>query len=331
MRYLTRWRKISRCKSVNETELIRQIISQLGEQTQSKSVLLGPGDDAAVVRWNTADNVVLTTDTFIAGRHFPEDTPGDLVGYRCIAATLSDVVAMSARPLYITVALTVETNSQDWVFEFVKGVRTCCAETNTCIIGGNMACGSKSVTVSAIGSVPNSTYVRRDTVCISDEIWLTGKLGATDLAISAYVGWQPKTVEELLQQRDNCFMAAYFLPRVRIEFVEKVRTFVSTLTDVSDGLQTELEHMVQFSNLGARIDVEQVNMWDRCHKARALGCDDSYELLFTLPKGKRTELATCAVTTSTECRCIGEITSTKGVKFFDNGQEIFPVSGYSHF
>lgn len=331
MQYLTRWLKNSRCKSVNETELIHQIISQLGEQTQSESVLLGPGDDAAVVRWNTTDNVVLTTDTFIAGRHFPEDTPGDLVGYRCIAATLSDVVAMSARPHYITVALTVETNSQDWVFEFVKGVRICCAETNTCIIGGNMACGSKSVTVSAIGSVPNSTYVRRDTVCISDEIWLTGKLGATDLAISACVGWQPKTVEELLQQRDNCFMAAYFLPRVRIEFVEKVRTFVSTLTDVSDGLQTELEHMVQSSSLGARIDVEQVNMWDRCHKARALGCDDSYELLFTLPKGKRTELATCAATTSTECRCIGEITSTKGVKFFDNGQEIFPVSGYSHF
>lgn len=331
MRYLTRWRKISRCKSVNETELIRQIISQLGEQTQSKSVLLGPGDDAAVVRWNTADNVVLTTDTFIAGRHFPEDTPGDLVGYRCIAATLSDVVAMSARPLYITVALTVETNSQDWVFEFVNGVRTCCAETNTCIIGGNMACGSKSVTVSAIGSVPNSTYVRRDTVRISDEIWLTGKLGATDLAISACVGWQPKTVEELLQERDNCFMAAYFLPRVRIEFVEKVHTFVSALTDVSDGLQSELEHMVQSSNLGARIDVEKVNMWDRCHKARTLGCDDSYELLFTLPKGKQTELAACAAATSTECRCIGEITSTTGVKFFDNGQEIFPVSGYSHF
>jgi len=316
---------------MNETELIRQIIAQLGEQTQSESVLLGPGDDAAMIQWNTTDNVVVTTDTFVAGRHFPEGTSADLVGYRCIAATLSDVVAMSAQPRYVMVALTVETNSQDWVFEFVKGVRTCCAETNTRIIGGNMACGNKSVTVSAIGSVPDSTYVRRDTVCNRDDIWLTGTLGATKLAISANVDRQPKPLEELLQKRDNCFMAAYFLPRVRIEFVEKIRSYVSAMTDISDGLQTELEHMVRSSNLGARVDVEQVNMWDRRHKAHTLGCDDSYELLFTLPKAKRTELATSAAATNTECRCIGEITSTKGVKFFDNGQEIFPVSGYSHF
>lgn len=316
---------------MNETELIRQIISELGEQTQGETVMLGPGDDAAVVQWNTTANIVVTTDTFVAGRHFPEDTPGDLVGYRCIAATLSDVVAMSARPRYVTVALTVEINSQDWVFEFVKGVRTCCAETNTRIIGGNMACGNKSVTVSAIGSVPDSTYVRRDTVCNGDDIWLTGKLGATKLAISANVHWQPKPLEKLLQQRDNCFMAAYFLPRVRIEFVEKIRSYVTAMTDISDGLQTELEHMVRSSNLGARIDVEQVNMWDRRHKAHTLGCDDSYELLFTLPKAKQTELATSAAATDTECRRIGEIISTKGVKFFDNGREIFPVSGYSHF
>ncbi len=316
---------------MNETELIRQIIADLGEQTQGETVMVGPGDDAAVVQWNTTDNIVVTTDTFVVGRHFPEDTPGDLVGYRCIAATLSDVVAMSAQPRYVMVALTVETNSQDWVFEFVKGVRTCCAETNTRIIGGNMACGSKSVTVSAIGSVPDSTYLQRDTVCSGDEIWLTGKLGATHLAVSEYQNWQPLPLEELLQQRDNCFMAAYFLPQVRFEFVESVRSYVTAMTDISDGLKTELEHMVRSSDLGACVDVEKVSMWDRNHIAHTLGCDDSYELLFTLPKVKRTKLEQNASETNTECRCIGEITSTRGVKFFDNGQEIFPVSGYSHF
>ena len=316
---------------MNEIQLIQQVVDQLGPFTGDEDVLLGPGDDSAVINWIAPNNLVVTIDTFLEGRHFPVDAPGDLVGYRGVAATLSDLVAMAAKPRFITVALTVETSSGGWISEFVEGIRTCCAETGVRVIGGNMTRGRKGLTISALGSVPDREFIRRDSIQLGDEIWLTGRVGATAVALSTYPSWQPIPLQELLPQRSSNVMAAYFLPTVRTEFAASVRHYVSALTDVSDGLCAELDNMIRGTELGARVDVAQISMWDRNQQEMALGQDDSYELLMTLPPAKRSELEEGARATQTECCCIGEITSTSGVKYFDNGIEIDQVVGYSHF
>ena len=103
---------------MDEFELIEEIVALLGDTTQGEGIVVGPGDDAAVLSIDSDEQLVVTTDVLIEGRHFPSESRSDLIGYRAIAVNLSDLAAMGAEPRFLTVALTLDRVEHEWIQGF---------------------------------------------------------------------------------------------------------------------------------------------------------------------------------------------------------------------
>ena len=159
---------------MDEFELIEEIVALLGDATQGEGIVVGPGDDAAVLSIDSDEQLVVTTDVLIEGRHFPSESRSDLIGYRAIAVNLSDLAAMGAEPRFLTVALTLDHVEHEWIRGFAKGIAFCASKYGAKIVGGNIARGALSVAVTAIGVVPERQCLLRSTAQVGDDIYVTG-------------------------------------------------------------------------------------------------------------------------------------------------------------
>ena len=316
---------------MNEIEAIDLIVNRLGSAATGKGVVIGPGDDSAVVRFGPEEETVVTSDVLVAKRHFPEGSRGDLVGYRSVAVNISDLSSMGAQPRYLTIALTTESIEESWLFAFADGVKACCLETGSIVIGGNLARGPKSIAITALGSVPCGQSVTRSGAEVGDDIWLTGTLGATSVALQKLQEPLKGSLQELLEQRCDSAIARYFLPIPRVDFALHLFSLASSATDVSDGLVCELDQLSRKSGHRMRVAIESVPVWSGANQREAIQSDDSYELLFTAHPCKRTEVVSVAKHTETPITRIGLVQAGDGVHVHEGKALIEVGAGYSHF
>ena len=316
---------------MNEVELVDLILARLGSAARHAQLTVGPGDDAAVVAWERDQELVVSTDVLLDGVHVPENCPGDLVGYRSVAISVSDIIAMGAVPRFLIVALTIEQADVDWITDFADGVRVGCETAQTTVVGGNVARGAKHVAITAMGSVPHGQSIRRNTAQPDDDIWITGILGASVLALQDIATWVPHALAKLKQLTSADVFARYLLPPIRTDFVSCLRNSANACTDISDGLALELEQLVLGSSYGYRIDTDEVPLWHDAELADVLSRDDNYELLFTAPKNKRDDVLHQACVTGTPISRIGCILGTSERVFAPSSDLVLSVSGYSHF
>ncbi|MXW06739.1 MAG: thiamine-phosphate kinase [Gammaproteobacteria bacterium] len=316
---------------MNEVELIDLILDRLGPAGRAAKLKIGPGDDAAVVEWETEQELVVSTDVCLDGVHVPTNCPGDLVGYRSVAMSVSDIVAMGAVPRYLTIALTIEHADVDWLTAFADGVRDGCAEADSTVIGGNLAKGVKQITITAMGSVPMGRAIKRNTGQPKDDIWVTGKLGATPLALQAMAAWIPRGLSELKQLTSTDVIARYLLPPIRTSFVEFLRHYASACTDITDGLAFELDRLVSGAPNGYRIETEEIPLWFSAELDDVLANDDSYEMLFTSSAENREAVQHYAKKSNIPLSRIGTVLSTLDREFVPFRELRSPVSGFSHF
>ena len=316
---------------MNEVELIHLILERLGNAGRDAQLKIGPGDDAAVIAWEPEQEMVVSTDVCLDGVHVPKDCPGDLVGYRTVAMSVSDIVAMGAVPRYLTIALTIDHADVDWIAAFADGVRDGCTDANTTVIGGNLAKGVKHIAVTAIGSVPRGQAILRNTAEPEDDIWVTGKLGATSLALHAMAAWSPRGLSDLKRLTSTHVIARYLLPPIRTLFVDCLRECASACTDISDGLGFELAQLVSESPYGYNVDTREIPLWPGAELEDVLANDDSYEMLFTSSKDKRVVVLNYAQSSNILVSRIGCIVSTEERIFTPDHDVISRTSGYSHF
>lgn len=316
---------------MNEIEAIDLIVNRLGPAATGKGVVIGPGDDSAVVCFDPDEETVVTSDVLVEKRHFPEGSPGDLVGYRSVSANISDLSSMGAQPRYLTIALTVDSIEESWLLAFADGVRACCLETGSIVIGGNLARGPKSIAITALGSVLRGKSVTRSGAEVGDEIWLTGTVGATAIALQSFRDPQIASLEELLERRNENALARYFLPIPRVDFASHLFSFASSATDVSDGLVCELDQLSRNSGHRMQVDVESVPVWCGANPREAIQSDDSYELVFTAHPCERTEVTSVAKRTKTPVARIGLVQEGDGVHVHEGEVVIEVDAGYSHF
>lgn len=316
---------------MNEVELIHLILDRLGKAGRDAQLTIGPGDDAAVVAWEPEQEMVVSTDVCLDGVHVPKDCPGDLVGYRTVAMSVSDIVAMGAMPRYLTIALTIDQADVNWIAAFADGVRDGCADANTTVIGGNLAKGVKQIAVTAIGSVPRGQAILRNTAEPEDDIWVTGKLGATSLALQAMTTWSPRGLSDLKRLTSTDVIARYLLPPIRTRFVDCVRECASACTDISDGLEFELTQLVSGSSYGYRVESREIPLWPSAELEEVLAQDDSYEILLTSANDKREMVLNYAQSSDTPISLIGTVLSTSDRIFTSDYDVISRTTGYSHF
>ncbi len=261
---------------------IRRVLSGGGPE-----VIVGPGDDAAVVRSGSGE-LVLTTDAMVDGIHFRTDltTPRDL-GYKAIAVNVSDVAAMAASPRFALCALTLpEQTDAGWVVELAGGMRECCDEFALSLVGGNLSRGDElSIVATVTGEVLPGRAVRRDGARPRDRGVITGSLGgsAAGLRLASQRSWSD-------DERDA--LRHYMRPTPRVGEAGLLAGHgVTSMMDVSDGLAIDLSRLCEASGTGARLEIARLPIHPAATRAEAIGGGEDYELLATLPDARAVEEA----------------------------------------
>ncbi len=263
---------------VTEAELLNAIRRLLDEP--AGDVIVGVGDDAAVVRGGSGD-LVLTTDAMVQDRHFElgATVPRDL-GAKAIAASVSDVAAMAASPRFALCALTLSDRvDAAWTMELFGGIREACEEYAVRLVGGNLSKGSTvTVTVTVSGEVAPGRAVTRAGAVPEDVVAVTGSLGGAAAGLRLgrrRGGWSDLELAAIRRQ---------VRPTARVgEAAVLARHGVTAMIDLSDGLAADLARLCEASEVGARLRLEDLPVDPVATMGEAIGGGEDYELLATLP------------------------------------------------
>ncbi len=303
-------------------------------------VTLGIGDDAALLAPTAGEELVVTCDTMVAGVHFPLDTPPADVGYKLAAVNLSDLAAMGATPRWCTLALTLPSLDPGYVDPLLTGLLALAEAHAMALVGGDTTRGPLTLTLTAFGSLPAGTALRRDGARAGDAVYVSGTLGdaAAALAlrgtrIDASDG-EGKLARTRLQQR-------LARPTPRVALGEALRGVAHACIDISDGLAADLGHICRQSGLAAVIEADALPasrallplVADARQRLRLQLGGDDYELCFALPPEREPLLAAIAAQAHVPLTRIGTLGPGEGVHLIDADGRVVapPVAGYDHF
>jgi thiamine-monophosphate kinase len=166
---------------VSEFDLIKRFFTR---DIRSADVALGIGDDAALLKVPEGQQLVVTTDTLIENVHFPEEIPPEFIGYKALAVNLSDLAAMGAEPRWVTLALSLPEADEVWLEGFSRGFLDLADEYGVSLVGGDTTRGSLSITVQAMGLVPDGQALLRSGAVPGDLVYVSGSIGDAGLALS---------------------------------------------------------------------------------------------------------------------------------------------------
>lgn len=244
-----------------ERDLIRTFTA--GLKPRDDRLIVGPGDDAAVVR--TAGALAVTsTDTTVMGVHLPEGEPQATpatVGHRALATALSDLAAMGVPAGEAYVALTVPPSwSDEDVLQAMAALETLARATGTTIAGGDVTAGATLVvTVTVVGWTDDaSTLLTRDTARPGDRVGVTGPLGGSVAGLALLQG--AAALEGSADEHDRAaLIERYLRPLPRLaEGLRLQAAGVRTGIDLSDGVATDAGHIGRASGTTLRIDVDRL-------------------------------------------------------------------------
>ncbi|WP_110686958.1 thiamine-phosphate kinase [Salinicola aestuarinus] len=266
---------------MSEFELIARYLSRPAAG-QRDDVVVGNGDDCAVVAPTPGHQLAVSVDTSIVDVHFPADAPAAAVGHRALAVALSDLAAMGARARWCTVALTLPTPDPEWTAAFADGLGGLADRVGCAWVGGDVTRGALSITVTVQGELPAGTAMLRSGARANDWVAITGYPGR---AAAGLARWR-RGEREL----DHPLLEAYLRPTPRLEAGEALRGLATSAIDLSDGLVADLGHVLNASGVGARLDIDALPLatplratHDLSHVYElVLHGGDDYELLLTL-------------------------------------------------
>jgi thiamine-monophosphate kinase len=319
----------------NEFDLIQRFFNQ--KTKNRKDVILGIGDDAALLRVPFEQQLVVTTDTLVSGRHFPVNTLPEDIGYKALAVNLSDLAAMGAEPAWILLALTLPKANEIWIRKFTEGFFPLMQHFQLQLVGGDITQGPLTITVQALGFVPTGKALGRIGANVGDLIYVTGCLGDAGLALEAI---QKKECFGLTSAQMLTVMQRLNRPEPRVDIGLALRDIASSAIDISDGLAADLNHILLANKVGAILQLEKLPLSDSLQtfpreKAwkLALSSGDDYELCFTVPALHERVLQQHLQKLNTPYACIGSIKKDQGLLLLDQNGSVFIIdkTGFQHF
>ena len=308
---------------VTEFTLIYRYFSALG---RGEAVDLSVGDDCAILRLDPGERLATSVDTMVEGVHFPADTFPEDIGFRAVAVAASDLAAMGARPLGMTLALTLPAADELWLHAFSEGIAAAAGEFELPLVGGDTTRGPLTITVQVLGALPLNQALLRGGASVGDAVYVSGYLGDAAAALAVLAGdflgeWrpEPEQVEYLLDRFNR--------PRARLALGRELLGSASAAIDISDGLLADAGHIAAASGVRLCIEPERLPLSPALEahpsvaQARqwALSGGDDYELCFCLPAAK---------TAPAGCTRIGRVEAGSGV---DCGLDTDIAPGYRHF
>ena len=315
--------------SAGEFDLIARIHARCKTRPD---VLLGIGDDAALLTPPPGAALAVAMDTLNAGVHFPEATSPADIGWKALAVNLSDLAAMGATPAWCTLSLSLPEADAAWVDAFLDGFLELAAAHDVALVGGDTTRGPLSVCVAAHGFVDAGTAPRRSGACVGDDVWASGTLGDAAGALAQLQAGG--TADAPLRARLD-------RPVPRIALGRALHGIATSCIDVSDGLLADLGHVCIASGVGAEVGLASLPASPALRNAfdgetrrvlQATGGDD-YELCFTAPEAMRGEVEQASRESGTTVTRIGRVVADRGVIARDESGEPWtpPRGGYAHF
>ena len=276
-------------------EQIRRTFSPSGE-AGSRSVVLGIGDDCAILRPPRGAEILVTTDFSLEDRHFRRDLhPATSAGHRCLARGLSDLAAMGAKPMaaFLSLALPSEllksTKSRRWTAEFFGGMDSLARQYDTPLAGGDTSespGGLILADIILIGSAPAGRSLRRSGARPGDALYVTGSLGGADAELKALLHSGRRSRAKAGGDHPHLFPR----PRLGVGSALLRRRLATAAIDLSDGLSTDLTHLCTSSRVRAEIDAASLPLHPLAARLpadealhAALNGGEDYELLFSAP------------------------------------------------
>ena len=334
---------------MTEFDLIRRYFTR-----DTPNALLGVGDDAALLKVSEGCELAVSSDMLVSGTHFFPDADPFLLGHKTLAVNLSDMAAMGATPRWATLAIALSDVTpvkgtppdtrpavdlgadESWLEKFSAGFFLLAKQYGVELIGGDTTRGPLNLCVTIFGEIPAGQALRRSGAQLGDEIWVSGTLG--DAA------WALAHLQGRIQLSDAEYAAcapALHQPQPRVALGLALRDIANSAIDISDGLLADLGHILEASKLAASIDFSALpvspilrdHLQQPLGKQCALSGGDDYELCFTAPVARRTELQNISARLKLPLTCIGKIVAGRGCLVHDAaGNPIhMETSGYEHF
>jgi thiamine-monophosphate kinase len=317
---------------MTETDLIQRFFYGLGAERDD--VRLGIGDDAALLRVPSGEELVLTTDALIEGVHFLPGAPAHSLGHRALAVNLSDIAAMGATPRWALLSLNLPQADEAWLSAFAAGFGALARAHGVALVGGNLSRGPLSITVQMAGSVPDRQALRRDGARPGHALYVSGCIG------DAAAGLQVLRGELAVDATSADYLRRRFeYPQPRLQLGEALRGLASACIDVSDGLYVDAQRLLRASGCGATVELERLPLSPALRQAmgdaawqQALEGGEDYELCFCAPVTHAAAIAAAAARSATTISRIGGVEAGARIELrAGNSVMQFSPSGFDHF
>lgn len=321
---------------MNEFDIIRRFFANKITLV-NEHIVIGPGDDCAILSLPENFQLCVSTDTFVEGIHFPLNANPSLIAARLMAANLSDLAAMGASPHSFTLAITSPNFTESWLQGFSDELNNWVEDYQIPLVGGNLSRGPLSLTVNIMGMLPCGSAILRSGGQVGDDIYISEHLGD---AAGGLILLEQNSVEKY-----SPLIERYAKPLPRIELGIALRGIASAAIDISDGFAADLKHLSQASQCGASVSLDDLPLSSSLIKAfglemareKAVQGGDDYELCFTCSPLHQEKVQALSLSLGLKITKVGHLCSVSEVKGSEvkvtdkQGRLYQETEGYQHF
>lgn len=296
---------------------------------------VGIGDDAALIRVREGYQLAVSADMSVAGTHFFADIDPFAIGWKSMAVNVSDMAAMGAEPKWATLSIALPELDAAWLKRFSEGLFACADAFGVSLIGGDTTRGPLNIAINIMGEVPFGHALQRSGALVDDDIWVSGALGCAALWLQHRLGRLELHAEELAM-----FAEAMHHPQPRVALGLALRGIATAALDISDGMLSDLGHILKASQVGAVLDWQAIptpvlqhsKVNESVLQQVALAGGDDYELCFTAPAKQRQALLALSGQLDVPLSRIGKVRAEPGLQVLDaNNPIVLSQKGYDHF
>ena len=304
-----------------------------------RRAVLGFGDDCALVAPTPGQQLAISTDLLLEGRHFLSTVSPDALGHKALAVHLSDLAACGAAPLAFTLALAMPRVDEPFLAGFSEGLYRLAERYDIDLIGGDTTAGPLTVCITVFGETEPGMALRRDGARLGDDLWVShapdAGLGDARLALEVFRGRAALTADDFVRVR-----RAMERPEPRVALGLALRGVAHSAIDLSDGLAGDLGHILERSCLGATLHLGALPRSpvlaaqpEALQRLCLLQGGDDYELLFSAAPDRRDAVLRAANAGGVAVSCIGSIDAEPGLRVVEADGRIHRVDsrGFDHF
>jgi thiamine-monophosphate kinase len=316
-----------------EFELIARHFMRPGRPLRKAA--LGIGDDCALLAPAAGQQLAVSTDMLVEGRHFLSTVAPARLGHKALAVNLSDLAACGAEPLAFTLALAMPRGDDEFVAALAAGLFALADAQGIELVGGDTTAGPLNLCITVFGQVPTGQALLRSGARPGDDLWVSGLLGDARLALEVFRGRV-----ELPGQDFEAVRRAMEQPQPRVALGLALRGLASSAIDLSDGLVGDLGHLLARSGVAAAVAVEALPRSAvlaaqpaALQRECLLAGGDDYELLFTAPPARRDAVHAAGAAAGVAVTRCGQIAAGSGLTLTDRDGHVLPAAwrGFDHF